>query len=187
MNVNTDAILLKALSLGDEDAFDAVFIEYFPKLKRFIRGFVNRDEDAENIAQNIFMTLWIRRETLINVMDLNSYLFTMSKNAAYHHFQDSMKIKSIPIDEKFDLSEAVSLEDTVLAEELNKLILDAVNEMPEQRKKVFMMSRIDDLPNEEIARRLNISKRTVETHISAALSQLRKILPMMILMLFYKF
>jgi DNA-directed RNA polymerase specialized sigma24 family protein len=114
------------LSLGDEDAFDAVFIEYFPKLKRFIRGFVNRDEDAENIAQNIFMTLWIRRETLINVMDLNSYLFTMSKNAAYHHLQDSMKIKSIPIDEKFDLSEAVSLEDTVLAEELNKLILDAV-------------------------------------------------------------
>lgn len=186
MDVNTNFYLLKALSQGDEKAYDAVFLDYFPKMKRFIRGFVARDEDAENITQDIFMTLWMRRECLADVADLNSYLYVMAKNASLHYLQESMKKESVSIDDTFDVSEKDNFEDILLTEELNKLIMEAVYKMPEQRKKIFLMSRVEELSNDEIACRLNISKRTVETHISAALAELRKILPLIILTLFYR-
>lgn len=66
--------------------------------------------------------------------------------------------------------------------ELYDFIMSEIDAMPEQRRRVFVMSRVDGLNNSEIAQRLGISKRTVETHISLALAQLKKLLPIIVLL-----
>lgn len=175
-NANTDRFLIEALSRGDEKAFDAIFMDYFPKLKSFIRSFIGVEEDAENISQDVFMDLWIRHKSLTKVENLNAYIYTMAKNAVYHAIQDTLKraTHSLP-DNEVGTAEPASAEDELYLQDLEEIIRKEVDKMPEQRKRIFKMSRFDGLSNEEIAIHLKISKRTVETHISAALCDLKKI------------
>jgi RNA polymerase sigma-70 factor (ECF subfamily) len=169
--------LVTALSEGDEKAFDAVFMDYFPKLKSYVYGFIGSEEEAENISQDVFMELWERHQTLAAVENLNAYLYKMAKNAVFHALQESLKKTLSPLQEGGDMADnSLTADDELALKELEELLMSEVEKMPEQRRRIFKMSRIDGLTNEEIATALHLSKRTVETHISAALSDLRKIL-----------
>ena len=75
-------------------------------------------------------------------------------------------------------------EELLFAQELKGLIDLKVEQMPPQRRQIFRMSRVEGLNNDEIAAHLNISKRTVENHLTAALSDLRRMLKI-VLLLFY--
>jgi DNA-directed RNA polymerase specialized sigma subunit, sigma24 homolog len=112
-------------------------------------------------------------------------MFTVARNAALHYLKDSLREMSTEVDEKIE-DESASVVDNMYRDELEAMISAAVNKMPEQRRRVFVMSRIDGLSNYEIAKALNISKRTVETHISLALSELRKVLPLIIILTLFK-
>jgi len=87
------------------------------------------------------------------------------------------------MEESFHIASVEELEEMVFAKELEELIEVTIKKMPPKRKAIFCMSRKQGLSNDEIAFQLNISKRTVETHISAALTDLRKVIS--VLMLFF--
>ena len=87
LNVDTEKLLISALINGDEQAFDMVFVNYFPKIKSFVTAFCGDEDVAENIAQDLFMNLWIKRETLVEIENLKSYMFAIARNAAYHYLQ----------------------------------------------------------------------------------------------------
>lgn len=181
-NNNSDKFLITALSEGDEKAFDAVFLDYFPKLKCFIQGFVHSEEEAENIAQDVFMNLWIHHESLADIDNLNAYIYRMAKNAVFHTLQKNISHQLQLLNTATEIAaDDSSAEEDLYFKELLSAINVEVEKMPEQRQRIFKMSRFQGLNNDEIATHLNISKRTVETHISAALSDLRKVLPTLIL------
>ncbi|WP_235848773.1 RNA polymerase sigma-70 factor [Parabacteroides timonensis] len=175
-----DGLLLKALGLGDMKAFDVIFNKYFPKMKRFLCGFLDSEEEAEDLSQDIFVKLWQNRTVLKDVDNLNAYLYRVAKNTVYSYFERTLKIET-SIDLLSDTPTTESLEEILFANELEELIDLTVEQMPTQRKAIFIMSRKEGVKNHEIADRLNISVRTVETHISAALNDIRKVLSLLLL------
>lgn len=168
---------MSALAEGNEKAFDALFVEYYPKVLQFVMRFCREKSEAENIVQELFMELWIKRERFLKIENLDNYLFISARNAAIHCVKQSL----VYCDDE-SACDNIQGNDAngdmkMCYEELYDLIMSEIGSMPEQRRRVFVMSRVDGLNNSEIAQRLGISKRTVETHISLALAQLKKLLP----------
>lgn len=179
--LNGEKDLLNAVSRGDSKAFDLLFTSFYPKIERFLTGFLDSGEEAEDLAQDVFVKLWQNRSSLIHVDNLNAYLYRMAKNRLYDFIEKSRKLHQQPMSVIPDIPAIETLEEILFADELNELINLAIEKMPPQRKNIFRMSRKEGLSNEEIARQLHISRRTVETHISAALADIRRVLPLFLL------
>ncbi len=167
---------LVALSKGDVSAFDSIFTGYFSKIRQFLSTFTTCPEEAEDLAQDVFIRLWQSRHLLANVQSLNGYLYQMARNTLYSYLETSLKKEAVPLDELSAFQDLNSLEEDILARELEDMIDLVVEKMPPQRKTIYLLSRKEGVKNEEIAERLQISKRTVETHISAALADIRKVM-----------
>lgn len=188
MKVNTnneEYELLESLSNGNSKAFDIIFISYYPKVKRYINGFIHDDVEAENISQDIFMKLWDNRLNAKNIMNLDSYLYIVSRNESLRVISNSIKYKDIS--EIVNIYNPESTDNDTFYNELVDIIQCEINKMPERQKQVFEMSRRDGMSNDEISKTLNISKRTVEKHICNALSDLKKVLLLYIATLIYIF
>lgn len=174
--------LLEAVSRGDAEAFNGLFTAYYSKTVRFLAGFLDSMEEAEDLAQDVFVKLWQKRSMLPYVENLDAYLYRMARNRLYDHVGESRKAyHSRPADATADIAEKETQEERLFAEELKGLINAVVDRMPARRKTIFTLSRREGFSNAEIAKRLGISKRTVETHISSALEDIRKALPLFFL------
>ena len=173
---------LQKLALGDHEAFRSLFMKYYPKMKYFIAHIVKSEEIAEELTQDIFEKIWRNRAELTNIQSFSSYLYRISKNIAINHLR--RKYVERTYIENYNIDLDFSLEDQLDANELRLLILLEVDKMPEQRKKIFMMSRFQNIKNDEIAQNLNITKKTVENHLNMALKQIRKTISLIVLFVF---
>lgn len=161
------------ISKGNTKAFDSLFILHYPRVKNFIMSLVKNEEDARDLSQDVFLKIWNNREKLPEIKFFRTYLFQMSKNAVFDFFRENTPLDNY--EEEYKIK-SDSLEESIEARDLEILIDTFVESMPEQRKKIYKMSRKEGLTNDEISIKLDISKRTVETHISSALKDIRKFL-----------
>lgn len=168
--------MIEAMNQGEHEVFNLVFNQYFTKVKRFLAGFLDSSGDAEDLAQDVFVKLWEHRSLLPCIDNLNAYIYGMSRNILYDHLKRSGRIKYHFTDSMPDVPDINALYDLLFAGDLEKHLDRIIESMPARRKTVFTLSRKDGLSNDEIAADLQISRRTVETHISAALSDIRKII-----------
>ncbi|WP_455592613.1 RNA polymerase sigma-70 factor [Bacteroides sp.] len=166
----------------DSKTFEAFFLHYYPQVKNFINRLIQNDEDSEDLSQDIFTNLWQNRKSLNEVENLNAYLYRMAKNAVYRYIKRNLLFKNYQ--EKQSASDSLlqltfnQTEEDLQAHELELLVALAVDKMPHQRQKIYKMSREQGINNEQIALELNISKRTVENHLTQALADIRKLLLM---------
>ena len=170
MEFTEEQILLRALSRGDEKAFEVLFMRYFPRVKRFISGLLQDDITAEDFAQDILLKLWQKREEMAKI-----------ENAVYQHLRHILLVNEYGEKQQENLSRqqnegAGNIEENMFAEELLLLIQHTVEQMPAQRKRIYEMSRKEGKNNDEIAQLLAINKRTVENHLTQALADIRKML-----------
>ncbi|MCE9438923.1 RNA polymerase sigma-70 factor [Bacteroides fragilis] len=163
---------------SNKKKFEQFFIMTYPKVKAFAWKLLKSEEDAEDIAQDIFAKLWTNPEIWENQETWNSYIYTMVRN----HIYNFLKHKSIRqtyqeqcTKEEPAISET-DIHDQLYAKESELLIKLTIANMPEQRRKIFRMSRTQEKSNQEIADELDISIRTVERHIYLALIDLKKVL-----------
>lgn len=169
-------------NLESPQKFEAFFLDYYPRIKGFINGLLQNAEEAEDISQDIFALLWQNRGNLKLIDNLDAYLFRIARNAVFRHIERSLLFQNYQSwQTSDDHPEYCETEAELDAKELELIIAIAVERMPAQRKKIYRMSREQGLSNEKIARELNISKRTVENHLTQALADIRKILLLVIM------
>ena len=169
--------LLEKLARGDRASFDALYMRYAAKTEEFLCRMLKNRAEAEDITHDLFLKIWQNRSTMAGVTAFGSYLFHMARNAVYDRF-DSRAVRT-NFARQTNLLPEYELPD-VDNRDLLLLIQLAVEKMPGQRQRIFRMSREEGIANDEIARRLGISTRTVENQISRALSELRKLVTLIL-------
>ncbi len=166
---------LDALQKGDHKAFERVFIAYFNKIKVFIDGYIKSESDAEDLAEELFVTLWINHRSIDTSKSFNSFMHTMARNAAINFLRHKF-VQNSYINNSLQSERSFTSEDNLIAKETSLLIDMAVEQMPNQRKKIYQLSRDRGLTNDEIAIELNTTKRNVESQLSLALKDIRKVI-----------
>ncbi|WP_337941694.1 RNA polymerase sigma-70 factor [Parabacteroides sp.] len=169
-----DASYIKELVLGSHDAFKKLFMNYFPKVKYFVCHLIKSESIAEELAQDVFMKIWERREDLETIESFNSYVYRMAKNIALNYLRRKYLEDSYL--EEYEGETESTIEGDLYVREMELLEQLTVSRMPPKRKAIYEMSRKDGLTNDEIATRMGISKKTVENHLNLALKEIRKTL-----------
>ncbi len=159
---------------GEEKAFDCLYKRYVTFLVNTAAQKLSSIETAKELVQDIFLSLYLRRDQLETVSSLKAYLFTSLKHKVYNHYHREMNKQKYERSAGNNLKVVSNdLQDDYEAKELNQLLQEKINELPPQCKKVFLLSREEHLTQKEIAERLNISPNTVDQHIQKALRILR--------------
>jgi RNA polymerase sigma-70 factor (ECF subfamily) len=171
----SETVLYKRMKEGDHTAFEIIFRSYYAGLVVFSNQFLQDRDAAEELVQGFFVTLWEKRRQINENAAVRSYLFTSIRNRSLNY----LKHKSVEKDvleklEELASSHPVFYENVYLRKELRIRILESIEALPPRAREVFIMSRNQGMSNDEIADKLQISKRTVEKHISQALKALRK-------------
>lgn len=158
--------------------FRVFFDRNYPKVKTFAFRLLKSEEDAEDVAQDIFVKLWERPELWMERNGMDSYLYTVVRNNLYnflkHRCVENNYMETASEWMKMSPPEHPRPDDEMELRELELQIMMSVERMPEQRRRVFIMSRKYGMSNKEIAEKLGLSVRTVEQHLYKALQDLKK-------------
>jgi RNA polymerase sigma-70 factor (family 1) len=180
--LNTDThFLIGRLRDGEEAAYKILFDEYYKVLTIFANKYLKDIEASKELVQDLFVHLYERRENLDINSSLKSYLFRSTHNRCINYI-NAQKIRLKYADHVNFTADVRdnTLEQQVSSIELENALYKAIGDLPPKCRSIFKMNRFDGLSNSEIAEKLKLSKRTVETQISKALKILRvKIEPYM--------
>ncbi len=167
--------LLPSLRNGDQRAFEVIYDFFSDRLYRYVHSRVRVKETSEEIVQEIFVSLWIRRESLEITISIGSYLYGAAKHKILSHIRSDIVRKKYAADFTLFCAERMdnSSQELMELKDLQQIIDDRVTELPKKCQTAFRMSRMEHEPIQRIAERMNISNRTVENYISQALKHLR--------------
>ena len=171
---NGEDHIIRGLRSGKESAYKQLFRDYYQPLSVFALKYVSDLELAREIVQNLFVHLFENRSSLVITTSLESYLYQSVRNRCLNQIKQRKTQKEHLEKYNWEQESAEDLESKIRENELEHAIFKVIDSLPAQRQRIFVMSRVNGFTNSEIAAKLNISKRTVETHISHALKVLRE-------------
>jgi RNA polymerase sigma-70 factor (family 1) len=164
--------LLEALRSGDEQAFSIIFKKHWYHLYSTALSKVQSHEIAEEIVQSLFVNLWEKRSVLL-ITNLSHYLNVSLKNKCIDHARRNIT------KEKYwqfvrSYFPVMDVQEEVIVHELEEAVEKSIEMLPEKSRTIFKLNRIDGLSNSEIAKRINLSEKSVEYHITKSLKQLKQ-------------
>ncbi len=163
----------KKLRAGDHHAYDIVFLQYKTQINLFLQKLTRSKDVADDITQDVFINLWVKREQIDESRNIRNFLYVIARNAAINHFKREQVRKNTYA----ELSNGYGLDsapdEMLIANEMGILAEITVDNMPRQRKTVYMLSRNEGLSHKEISQKLGISEESVRSHISLALRKIR--------------
>ena len=177
-NINNE-FFISLLEKGEKCAFETLFRLYYNKLVNIAKGYLVNHQEAEGIVQNVFLKLWENKEALKEVVNINNYLYTMTKNSCLDQLKHE-KVKQNFLDNSYRIKSEIQcqfLQDEaasrLLENELQSKINLSIELLPDKCKSVFKKSRFEGLRHSEIAAQMGISQKTVDNHITTALKHMR--------------
>jgi RNA polymerase sigma-70 factor (ECF subfamily) len=166
-----DKLILEHLKNSNQGVFEMVFKYYYSGLVIYADQIIKNIPVSEDIVQSVFLKLWETRESL-EIRSFRSYFIQCVKNRCIDYLRSSA-VKNKFSQEFIDASHNEIQEDLWTLMELDELINQAIDKLPPRCREIFLMSRNENLKIAEIAEKLRLSARTVETQISKALKVLR--------------
>ena len=168
-HLHDDRTLFQQIACDNECAFEEIFLRFRSGLFSYLLRFTKSTDEAKELTQDIFLKLWINRQSLSTVESPQHYIFTMARNRAI----DFLRRAALDSRMRQDLWEVIkenrsTTEEQIFANDKCRLIDEAIYKLSLQKQIVFRLSRVEGLSHDQIAVQLNISKNTVKNHIVAA-------------------
>jgi RNA polymerase sigma-70 factor (family 1) len=159
--------LLLKVAGGDEQSFSELFYTHHQLLGTHIYRITGSAELAEEVVQDVFLKIWLNRESLENIENFRAYLFVISKNHALNCLRklarERLQQKTIE-----DNALALSPEDNPGLDAYYALLDQAIDHLPPQQQKVYLLSRHNRLKYDEIASQMGLSRETVKKYLQAS-------------------
>lgn len=168
-----DRFLWSRVKTGDKEAFEILFEKYYAVLCLISKRYTHDMGNSREIIQSLFVSLWDKKDDLNISSSVKSYLYQCARYNSIRYLRNDRKtgIRFELIPEEETNNEFI---DHIEYAELQDKIIKTIDALPQQCQKVFKMSRFEQLKQSEIADKLGISIKTVETHISKALRMLEE-------------
>lgn len=171
----TEQHLILALKQGSHNAFDGIYRMYSKRLYAYSLQFTKSHEESEDLIQEVFIKLWTERENIKQTETLRSLLFIMAKHLLINAYRSRL---NHPVYEEFvRYTETFSVNDThqkLEYEEFVHQVKKAIETLPSTQQKVIILSRMEQLPNKDIAQKLSLSEQTVKNQLSLGLKTLKE-------------
>jgi RNA polymerase sigma-70 factor (ECF subfamily) len=185
--------IFSQLKAGDELAFEYFFKSYFQILYNYAAQIIKDGNNAEEIVEDTFVQIWDKRKSIELHGSPKSYLFRM----IYNHCVNYLKHKKVRDKyEKFFIFHQPSPEfqqsissfplETLIDKEFQESLDKSIQKLPEQCRRVFTMSRLEDLSNKEISEKLGVSVNTVKTQLLRGLKRVRDDMKDFLILLFIR-
>lgn len=172
---NSDAEIARHIRTGDKEAYRELFERYAPAIYNFAFSYLKTEVDSEGLVQDVFLKIWEKKDALNSSKNIKSYLFKIAVNSIYdiirkkniqHAFNDFARLN-------YTKAEDFTWHEVIYEDMLSQLNV-LVAKLPEKQQQIFWMNKEEGLSNEEIAKKLNLSKRTVENQLYRALVFLKE-------------
>ncbi|MCC8171007.1 MAG: RNA polymerase sigma-70 factor [Parabacteroides sp.] len=161
-----------------ESAFKSLYLAYFPRLMRFAGIYVSAPEEAEEVVSDTFLAVWNNRKSLPGVANFDAYIYTVARYKAVSYYR-SHSVRQVEWNEnQVDLfsSTETTPEEELISKELAEQLNAAIDRLPGKCKLAFKLVREDKLKYKDVAAILDISVKTLESHLSVAVRKLRELL-----------
>ena len=168
-----DADILKDIAAGSSKAFRALYSHWEPTLSSFIFQVTRSKVITAEIVQDVFLKIWMTRESLVEVKDFKAYLFVISKNRAINALKKSLAdlermkkyANEVPFNEQPEEDDDAQLHFS--------LIDEAIDQLSPRQKEIFLLHRHERYSYREISEHLGIGKESVKTHLSLAIKSIK--------------
>lgn len=152
------------------EEFEEHFKAFYQPLCLFALRYTGELDDAEDVVQQTFVDVWDKRQTMDRILNLKAYLFQAVKNRSLSYSSKNDHLQAV--DTLPDVEDE-SLDEQIHCAERDARLWNAIDGLPPERKRIFLLSKRDGLKYKEIAEELNISVKTVENQMGKALKALR--------------
>ncbi len=177
INTCTDQELLVLIHQDNREAFDQIYFRYWKKLFMYAGKTVRNESEAEDIVQEVFISLWKRRAELLDIVSLSSYLHGAIRFKSLTYIRNNLYKNNYLSSLKEIFEEGVDMvTEYINLEELNDVIHVEISKLPPKMREIFVLSRVEQMSHREIAEHLNISDKTVKKQINRSLNQFRLVL-----------
>lgn len=166
--------LVEKLVQGDEKAFRAIFYAHYQRIGAFVMEVVDSVPIAEELVHDIFLKLWLNRQKLTHVEQFKAYLYAIARNHVYSYLKK--QARELQKKQQWLATEPIpQFTWQQPADDYFKNLLEyAINDLPAQQQKVYLLSRDEGLSHDGIAKKLDLSLETVKKHMVLALKRIRQ-------------
>jgi len=163
--------LLAEIAMGSQRAFTELFEAYYAVLGEYVLKLTKSLDVSEEIVQDTFVKVWLKRANLLEIQSFTNYLFILCRNRTMDFLRKQAKERAEKAELESRLLENLAEDDLENPSQVYRALIDkAVEKLPAQAQRVYILSRYERLKHEEIASQLGISPETVKKHIQYAVS-----------------
>ena len=165
--------LILNIADGDEQSFAIFFNHYYPQLRPFISKFFKEEDLIDDALQEAFVRVWLNRDVLPKIENIRAWLYTIVSRICLNYIRANITRNKKEDAYSNQAAHHTTIHDTTQLSEIHLLIDKAIRQMPEARRRIFLLSREEGLKPAEIAQHLSISVQTVKNVLVVALKEIR--------------